>query len=161
MKYLAIIAFIILHLSVKSQTLNGVILDSITNKKLQYANLSIKDKRIGVYSDNNGTYNFDLSKTSQEDTLIVSLIGYQKQEVALSRFIEEKEYIINFQLIPKIESLNEILILSKSKKYSNTKIQLSTGNRNLTFPSSVPYGSEVAIFIKTLDIKKENFLNCI
>tara|TARA_R110002049_G_scaffold90086_1_gene226099 strand:- start:6596 stop:7498 length:903 start_codon:yes stop_codon:yes gene_type:complete len=154
MKYYSIIAFVLIYLSVNSQTLKGEVLDSLTRQELPYVNLGIKGKRIGVYSNENGKYNFDLSKTSQEDTLIVSLIGYRKQKIALSRFFEKKEYQFNFQLIPKIESLNEIFILSKPKKYSTNKIQISTGNRNQTFPSSVPYGSEIAVFIENSKHKK-------
>ena len=154
MKYFSTIAFLLIHISLSSQALKGQVLDSLTKQELPYANLSIKGKKIGVYTSQNGKYNFDLSKISKGDTLIVSMIGYQKQKLALSHLTEEKENTINFQLIPKIESLDKILILSKVKKYKKNKIQLSTGNRNLTFPVSIPYGYEVAVFIENSKHKK-------
>jgi len=112
-----------------SQTLKGRVLDSITDEKLAYVNLVIKDKKIGVYSNENGVYNLDLTKTTTKDTLVASLIGYESKKISLSRFIKPNENTLNFQLVPKVESLDEILIVSKIKTYSNNKTQLSPGNR--------------------------------
>lgn len=154
MKYLLFISFLVLQLPIHSQTLKGTVLDSISNEKLPYANLVIKGKKIGVYSDENGTYNFNLSKMIPQDTLIVSLLGYHHKKLSASHFIDKKDNHFNFKLIPKEEALDEVLIVEKSKRYSNNKIQLTTGNRKQTYPSSVPYGSETAILIENPKVKK-------
>ncbi|NRD22528.1 carboxypeptidase-like regulatory domain-containing protein [Winogradskyella litoriviva] len=158
MNYLALFTFTCIQISLYGQTLEGEVLDSSNKRGLSYANLSIKNKRIGVYTDENGKYNLDLSKISEEDTLIISLVGYQKQKIALSQFVEEKPYTLNFQLISKIETLKEILILSKTKTYSSTAFKISTGNKNQTFPFSVPYGNEVAVLIENPKNKKGRLL---
>ena len=77
----ALLFVTILPLSIYSQTLKGVVLDSVSNEKLLYANLVIKNKSIGIYSNEDGTYKFDLSKASNEDTLVVSLIGFHNQKI--------------------------------------------------------------------------------
>ncbi|MUU77379.1 carboxypeptidase-like regulatory domain-containing protein [Winogradskyella endarachnes] len=148
MKYYTVIILVLIHLTISSQTLKGKISDSLTHEALSYVNISIKDKRIGVYSDENGGYKFNLSKTTVKDTLIISYIGYKKQKLAVSKFQENKEYQLNLELTSKTEPLKEILIHSNPKNFSKNSTQLSTGNRNQTFPLSQPYGSEVAIFIE-------------
>lgn len=154
MKYLFLFAFILLNLLTYSQTLQGVIVDNITNEKLPYANLVLKGKNIGVYSNENGTYKFDISKANINDTLVVSLVGYYTKKMALLNYINESTYNLNFQMLPKIESLDEVLLDNKAKKYSNYKIKLSTGNRKQVFPSSVTYGSETAVLIENQKRKK-------
>ena len=137
-----------------SQTFKGSVSDSITKEKLAYANLVIKGKNSGTYSNEDGTYNLNLSKASINDTLVVSLIGYHHQRIALRHFLDTIEHKLNFQLLPKIESLVEVLILSKTKIYSNHKITLSTGNRKQVFPTSAPFGYETATLIKNQKQKK-------
>ncbi|GAA4245065.1 carboxypeptidase-like regulatory domain-containing protein [Winogradskyella damuponensis] len=154
MKYPLLSILLLLQLSIHSQTLKGRVLDSITDEKLAYVNLVIKDKKIGVYSNENGDYNLDLTKTTTKDTLVVSLIGYESKKISLSRFIKPNEYTLNFQLVPKVESLDEILIVSKIKTYSNNKTQFSSGNRKQVFPVSVPFGYETAILIDNPKHKK-------
>ncbi|WP_179352266.1 carboxypeptidase-like regulatory domain-containing protein [Winogradskyella vidalii] len=154
MKYLIFTSLLLYQLITYSQSLKGVIIDSMSNEKLSYANLVIKGKPIGAYSNENGCYDLNLSKTTVKDTLIISLIGYKNKAIPMSQFKEEKTYQLNFQLIPKTEHLKEVLILDKKKRYSHNKIQLSTGSRKQTYPSSLPYGSETASFIENPKHKK-------
>ncbi len=148
MKYLFISIFLLLHLSINSQTLKGVVFDSISKEKLQYVNLSFITKEIGTFCNDKGIYNLDLSKASKLDTLVVSLIGYKSKNIALLNYLENKEHTLNIQLIPKIELLNEVVVLSKNKKYSTKNYNIKTGNRKTMFPLSVPFGYETATLIE-------------
>jgi hypothetical protein len=153
LKRIFVIASFSFQILTYSQTLKGVVVDSISNEKLQYANLSLKGKAIGTYSNENGSYILDISKASNKDSLIISLIGYKKQILSLHNFVEAKDYEINLQLSLKPELLNEVLIVSK-KKYSTNKITISTGTKKGIFPSSVTYGREVATLLQNKENKK-------
>ena len=48
--------------------------------------------------------------------------------------------------------------MSKSTEYSKKQVKLSTGNRRLVFPASVPYGYETAVFIENPKHKKGQLL---
>ena len=64
MKIFSILILLLIPILVPSQTLKGVVLDNITNKTLPYASLALKDKNSGVYSNEDGTYSFNISKAS-------------------------------------------------------------------------------------------------
>ncbi|NRD20285.1 carboxypeptidase-like regulatory domain-containing protein [Winogradskyella eckloniae] len=148
MKYYLIFTFLFLQFSVLSQSLKGTILDSITNQKLAYVHLSIKGQNIGTFSNENGKYILDLATTKKKDSLVISLIGYQNQYIPLLRLLESKKDSLNFKMVSLPESLNEVLLQSKKLKYNNNTINLTTGNRKQTFPTSVTYGSETATLIE-------------
>lgn len=154
MKYSFLIIFLLLHLSIISQTLEGVVFDSISKEKLQYANLALKAKEIGTFSNVKGAYNLDLSKASITDTLIISIIGYENKKIPLVDFSENKEYLLDIQLNPKSELLNEVIVFSKKEKYTNKNFNLKTGSRKAIFPISNPFGYETATLIKNKKNKK-------
>ena len=148
MKIFSILILLLIPILVPSQTLKGVVLDSITNKTLPYASLALKDKNSGVYSNEDGTYSFNISKASAKDTLVISIIGYNNKKIAVTHILDRTEEDLNFQMLPKFETLDEVLIHNTSKTYRNNKIKLSSGNRKLIFPFSVPFGYETATLIE-------------
>ncbi|MFK7833359.1 MAG: carboxypeptidase-like regulatory domain-containing protein [Winogradskyella sp.] len=147
-KDVLVILIILSFHSVQSQILKGIVSDSISKEKLAYANLILDGKNIGTYSNEDGRYYLNLLKTNIQDTLIVSLIGYDHKKIALSQFIDSVTPTYNFQLVPKTELLDEILIVSKTKNYSNSQEKLATGNRKTTFPSSSTFSKEIVTLIE-------------
>ena len=131
MRYLLLFSFILFHFSIHAQILKGKISDSLSKENLPYANLVLKGKNIGTYSNEDGSYSLNISKAIIEDTLAVSLIGYHYKKIALFQFIDTTEPKYNFQLIPKTEALNEILLVDNSKEYSGNTVKLLTGNQYL------------------------------
>lgn len=121
MKCAFLFALLLLQLSINSQSLNGVVLDSVSNEKLPYANLVLKDKNVGAYSNEDGSYNFDISKATINDTLVISLIGYYNKKMAAFNYINESTYNLNFQMESKVEDLEEVITHLKQKEYSITK----------------------------------------
>ena len=56
--------------------------------------------------------------------------------------------MLNIQLLPKVETLNDVLVLSKTKQYNKHKTNLSTSKRKQVFPTSIPFGYEIATLIE-------------
>ena len=104
--YILIISFL---LSVRtygqSNIIKGNIFDSETEEPISGVNISIKGKMIGTISDLNG--NFSLSTSVKRPIgLIISKIGYQKQEIEVS----ESDNSLTIALNQKSELMDEIVI---------------------------------------------------
>lgn len=78
------IAYIISTLSANAQeVIRGIVVDSATFDALPYVTVQVKNKDKGTMSDSKG--NFSISATRQ-DTLVFSLVGYQKLELPLADY---------------------------------------------------------------------------
>lgn len=82
--------------------IRGSIIDKSTEKEVPFANIWIEDENIGTTSDNDGK--FSLNEKVIGKSLIISAVGYERQEVQ----IESSDLTI--YLIPKVYELDEIVI---------------------------------------------------
>lgn len=117
MKLLIQILFLLIVQSTYSQTLEGKILDSVTNLPIEYANITLMTKNKGVYTNIDGKYNFDISKHLY-DTLKVSSIGYNSKFIILDKFKSKKNIKLDISLSQKITQLDEVVLNLKKKKYN-------------------------------------------
>lgn len=117
MKLLIQILFLLIVQSTYSQTLEGKILDSVTNLPIEYANITLMTKNKGVYANIDGKYNFDISKHLY-DTLKVSSIGYNSKFIILDKFKSKKNIKLDISLSQKITQLDEVVLNLKKKKYN-------------------------------------------
>ena len=98
------------------KTISGYVVDGNTGEFIPHANIYIKDKYLGVMSDEYGFFNLS-GEINVTDTLIISYIGYHPLK------IHNYNYIIYYELMPKIigtESINiygeQIEFLQRSTK---------------------------------------------
>lgn len=119
MKLLIQILFLLIVQFTYSQTLEGKVLDSVTNQSIEYANITLMTKNKGVYAnvDGDGDYNFDISKHLY-DTLKVSSIGYNFKLIILDKFKNKKNIKLDISLSQKITQLDEVVLNLKKKKYN-------------------------------------------
>src|SRR5699024_3153365 len=75
-------------------TVQGTVTDSQTGETMPGVNVIIKGTTTGTATSSDGTYSMVVSSLS--DTLMVSFIGYQTQEVPINGRTE-----IDIQLVPK------------------------------------------------------------
>lgn len=87
-------------------TVKGRVLDMDDKQPVPYANVVFKNTTIGVMSDANGFYT--LSTDTDVQYLVVSAIGYVKQEVKIEG---ESPIRIDVQLQKDVYEINEIVIL--------------------------------------------------
>jgi len=139
-----------------SQTLEGKVLDSVTNQPIEYANITLMTKNKGVYANVDGDYNFDISKHLY-DTLKVSSIGYNSKLIILDKFENKKNIKLDISLSQKITHLDEVVLNLKKAKYSSTK-SLSVKHKGL-YASSEPFGNETITFIENEKNKKGKITN--
>lgn len=140
-----IIIALIIPLLNFSQSLNGSVLDSISKEKLVLANITFLRSNNGTNTDLNGNYYLNI-KEHLNDSIKISFIGYKAKYLSLKKFIENKEYNMNFNLVREEILLEEILIISKTKKF-NKKYVLSENRKGDVSMFSV-IGYETACLIE-------------
>src|SRR5699024_6988889 len=83
---------------------SGRIIDSETAEVIPGVNILVKGTTTGASTDKNGT--FELSVASLQDTLVVTYIGYQRQEIPISGRTE-----IEVELSPKAIMGEEMVVV--------------------------------------------------
>jgi iron complex outermembrane receptor protein len=86
----------------QTSRITGTVLDSESNHPLSGVSVSVKGRNAGTVTSNEG--NFEL-KTSIPTTLIISFIGYGRQEIKV-----ENSEPVNITLSQTTEELNQVVI---------------------------------------------------
>lgn len=135
---------------VNSQTISGFVLDSITYKPIEFANITYLKTNLGTNADIDGHYNLKLSDS--KDKLQISSLGYENKIFDLSDFSQNKDYVFDFYLKQKTEILEEILVVNKKAVYTNSK---NLGlNKKRKIKTGFPFGYEFCNLIKNPYSKK-------
>lgn len=150
LKTIGLLSLIFMTKSLYSQTISGKIMDSITKKPLELVNITLLKRDLGVYTNNDG--DFKIKIDDNKDKLQVSSIGYNKKNIDLSNFNENKEYKLILFLSPKIEQLNEVKISNKKVSYSIVKTLGLV--RKGKVRTGLPFGYEFCSVIKNPYHKK-------
>lgn len=96
-----------------SQSINGIVINSVDKKPVADANVLIRNSTVGTVTDNNGLFNLELQDA--ENTLIqVSCIGYKTLEINYKSLQNPEKPEI--QLQPVSFELNKSIIVTASKK---------------------------------------------
>lgn len=59
-----------------AQNLKGTVVNARTAEPVPFANIGILNKNVGTVTNEDGTFQLDVSKLAANDTLRVSCIGY-------------------------------------------------------------------------------------
>lgn len=65
------------------------------NEGLSYVSLGIIGKNVGTISDTKGDFSLAVLEENLEDTLTISMIGYEKKQIPIKKLLQEKDLIIN------------------------------------------------------------------
>lgn len=114
MRLLTIIFLILSTLGVSAQetfNLKGTVIDAETQEPLPFATIYYPKKQIGTNSDEAGQFNFYIPSGSDQDEIIISFVGFQKQRIKIGEFEQGKRYA----LAPNITALGAVTVTAKSK----------------------------------------------
>lgn len=108
------------------------IIDKETKKPLAFANVVVKKLSTGTFTDKNGYFSLTIPKSSINDTLTISFIGYETLNLKISQ-IRNKDIL----LTPKVNMIKEIAIVAS---YNPKKI-FKKIRRNLkkNYPLNTPF----------------------
>ena len=168
--------FILSILNSSSQTLQIKVIDSISEKPIAYSNVYFSNNN-GLITDGTGNFELIKSQLSQNDSMYVSMIGYDKKSFLVNNF--------NDSLIKLVQSpikLSSVFLTSKKlrsgeiissvikniemnyeKEFTENKIYLSRKSNSITekftidkFKSMVPNINSSLIDSLLANLKKDN-----
>lgn len=124
-----------------AQTIKGVVIDSVTEATVPYANILLKNGK-GTYANEFGEFELDI-KNLATDTLKISMIGYASKMIPLQNY--KTQSYIKVKLQSQVETLEEVLLVSKQIKYTDKEVLGEKREGNIGVTSLIGY--ETAIFI--------------
>ncbi len=98
----------------KLTRIRGTVTDAQTKEPLAFVNVFFVGKDIGTITDYNGKYSLETQWGSSE--IEASFMGFETQKKPV---ISKKSQIIDFQLNPSSVALDEVVLVTKKKRYRN------------------------------------------
>jgi len=112
--HISIICLLFYCLSLQAQDLmilKGRVIDNENKEPLAFATISLSDKSRGVVSNFLGEFNFTVKISSQNDTLLVSMLGYRTYKLSIENFLNLSDLTIVLE--EDIMMLNEVIVSNK------------------------------------------------
>jgi hypothetical protein len=114
------------------------VMETGTQYPVPYATIQIKNSSKGVIANVDGDFRIPYRYKVAKDTIIVSCLGYETREIALSTFDNYQTNIIN--LNTKIEDLGQIVIQGKKSTSRDfdayTLVKKAIANISLNYPKA-------------------------
>jgi hypothetical protein len=92
-------------------TISGKVIDSKSFQPLPYASLIVKKKSFATVSNEAGVFVFHIPRSSGEDTLLITFVGYEIKELAIQSIDKSKPQVIS--LDPQEIFLKEVVVNNK------------------------------------------------
>jgi hypothetical protein len=168
--------FILSILSSSSQTLQIKVIDSISEKPIAYSNVYFSNNN-GLITDGTGNFELIKSQLSQNDSMYVSMIGYDKKSFLVNNFndsliklVQSPIQLSSVFLTSKKLSSDEIISsvvknidMNYEKEFTENKIYLSKKSNSITekfiidkFKSTIPKINSSLIDSLLANLKKDN-----
>lgn len=141
-KFLIFVTLSILTLTSTSQIR---VVDSKTEKPISYAHIKSKNGTKGVIADFKGYFSLD-NNFSNEDTIIISCIGYQAKELFIGN-INSKNTI---QLKASQQKIKEVIISAKKTKFKTRTLGVTNkqrGDHSFKNAGTAMNGEERAVWV--------------
>ncbi|MBN2615220.1 MAG: carboxypeptidase-like regulatory domain-containing protein [Bacteroidales bacterium] len=113
-----------------AKTITGKIVDGSTGRALPFSSIGISHQHVGVISNEDGVFIFKIPSKFQNDTLVISHLGYRLYKVPIAEINHFKSYKLQQQVV----SLPEILIRSASAPELMRKAILKIPDNYFTGP---------------------------
>jgi hypothetical protein len=127
--------------------LTGFIKDSKTKRPLAYVNIGILYKEKGTTSNIQGAFELPLDASNREDTVKISMIGYEPIEICLADMYKKQKLKLEIALKEKPTQLQEIIVMEDKLTTKELGNQTASKFFGVKFASN-DLGSEMAIKIK-------------
>lgn len=156
---LTFILILFSHFTVHSQSsdfIYGRLIDSDSGEGIPFATIMVKDLGKGVISNAKGDFSIPKTIQNQNDTLIISCIGYTSKYVNLKNL--KKQELNTIALKVAIISLDEVVIKAKKVKslspYEIVKRSIEQIPKNYS-PSPFSY----VAYYRDYQTKSDNYIN--
>ena len=93
----------------------GRIVDAKTDLLLSYVNVGILNREVGTVTDSLGNFNLNVLEEFSNDTVRISMIGYESLELILSNIVKKKD-TLKIRSKEQISELNEVVVSARAFK---------------------------------------------
>ncbi|MGB5691714.1 MAG: carboxypeptidase-like regulatory domain-containing protein [Flavobacteriaceae bacterium] len=93
--------------------IRGRVFDRDAKKPLQYVNVGILNQGLGTVTDEDGLFELALPEELQNDTLKISMIGYQPFQAVINT-LKFQESQLKIRLEEQVEQLDEVVLSAKA-----------------------------------------------
>jgi CarboxypepD_reg-like domain len=98
-----------------SKQLNGKIIDQQTKAAIPFAHVGIPKLGTGVVSNEEGYFTFYYPQSAENDTLLVSFLGYKTAHISLKKYAAQTQNdTLKIALSPDVIGLQEVVITNNS-----------------------------------------------
>ncbi|MBR4215056.1 MAG: carboxypeptidase-like regulatory domain-containing protein [Bacteroidales bacterium] len=87
---------------------SGVVRDADQNNALPFASISLNNTALGTITNENGKFDLLINPGNQNDTLVVSYLGYSPKKIAINQLVKSQSN--NIALSQHIYGLGEVLV---------------------------------------------------
>lgn len=145
-------------LSQESDYINGILLDAKLNEPIAFATIRIKDRALGVISNEDGSFRIPIKFKEYGDILEVSSMGYQSKEILIN---DLSIYIINnIRLQPAVLELQEVVVSAEGKRRKPLSARKIVQKAIEGIPINYPENSFSTIgYYRDYQLKDGNYLN--
>lgn len=100
-----------------AQNIRGTVVETGSKNPIPYVNIGILNQGMGTVSNLNGEFEFDVSKSSSDDSIKFSSIGYLSKQFSISDFKNQfgSTRCKEISLIPHVIVLQEVTVTSKPR----------------------------------------------
>lgn len=119
-RYLSIILLISSINAFSQVELKSKIIDFTTYEPLENASIYIENSTIGSVSNVDGKFVLSVPKRLENDTLVISSIGYKSFKILVSEFVNDEDIFLE----EDIASLDEILIVVETRPKTGNDVVL-------------------------------------
>jgi hypothetical protein len=134
-----------------AQNVEGLIQDEATGEGLAYVNIGVIGKDVGTVSDRQGRFRLAVDDQYNQDTLKISMVGYQPRSFTVADFRERLKGDPTVALTEAVATLKEVVV--EDKRYRGRKLkERIIGNTkavtsNRTYFAFNALGNEMGIYI--------------
>jgi hypothetical protein len=135
--------------------IDGKVLNSLTREPVSFATVRLKSNQLGIYANANGDFKISNNPEFQNDSVIISCIGFKQYSVA---FKELKTNLVNKIILkPLVYGLGEVKVKGSRKNLSSsTIISRAILNIKKNYPQNA--FSYIAYY-RDYQKKEENYIN--
>ncbi len=125
----------------------GTIKSDNSEETLAYVNIGIVGKGVGTVTNEKGRFELDIDERYYQDSLKLSMIGFESKTFLVQHFIREIESENTIYLKEKVEELNEVVVTNRKLK-SRTLGNRTTSKIISDGFDSDQLGNEAGLIIK-------------
>jgi CarboxypepD_reg-like domain len=103
--------FLLTNSCLGQNTITGNVKDKLTNKGISFASISLKNKTIGTYTNEEGSFELKVTVEDSNDSLLIGCLGYEKVTLSVNDITKQN----NISLMPVNYKLPEITITPNNK----------------------------------------------